>query len=91
MQAEVAVAEPEPALAGELGHRLERVPRLRRAAPAALVVGDARETVEDAVEVGAHVQAEDLDVVRNVPYDGDVVWIDYSGHASKEPSSPDAA
>src|SRR5205085_2240263 len=91
VDAEIAVAEAEPALAAELGDRLERAPRLAGASPTPLVVAEAREPVDDAVEVGADVQAEDLDVVRDVPYDGDVVWFDYNGHAPKEPGSPDAA
>ena len=78
MEAEVAVAEPEPRLAAELAGRLERVPGLVGAAPAALLVGDARERVEDAVEVGRDVQAEHLDVVADVAYDGDVVRVDDS-------------
>jgi hypothetical protein len=73
METDVAVAQPEPALAPEVVDRLEGVPRLRGAAPAALVVGKAREAVENAVEIGAHVKAEHLDVVRHVPYDGHVV------------------
>ena len=48
---------------------LERVPRLVRPAPAALLVGEPGERVEDAVEVGRDVQAEHLDVVADVADD----------------------
>ena len=91
VQAEVAIAEPEPGLAAELGHRLERTPALVGAPPPSHVVGAAGERVEDAVEVGRHVQPEQLDVVRHVAYDGNVAWIDDSHHAAQEPRAPNAA
>ena len=46
--------------------RLERVRRLVADAPAALLVEQAGEGVEDGVEVGRDVQAEDLEVVADV-------------------------
>ena len=91
MQPEVAVAEPEPGFAAELRHRRERVPGLVRAAPAALLVGDAGEGVEHAVEVGGDVQAEHLDVVPHVAYDGYVVRFDDSDHSAQEPRAADTA
>src|SRR5262245_41206909 len=48
---EVAVAEPEPVLAAELRDGRERVPRLVRSSPAAFLVGDPGERVEDAVQI----------------------------------------
>ena len=52
VEPEIAVAEPEPVLAAERGDRPERLPRLACAAPAALLVVQPGERVEDAVEVG---------------------------------------
>jgi hypothetical protein len=49
---EVEVAEGEPILAAERADRLERVPRLVAAAPAAPFVGETSQRVEDRVEVG---------------------------------------
>jgi hypothetical protein len=66
VQSEVPVAEPEPSLAAERLHRLECMPRLVRTAPATLVVGQIRQCVEDAVEVGRGEETEDLDVVADV-------------------------
>ena len=66
MEPQVAVAEREPVLAAERAGRLECAPGLVAAAPAAPLVGDARERVEDRVEVGRDVQAEHLDVVADV-------------------------
>ena len=57
VEAEVAVAEPEPVLAAERRDRAERLPGLARPAPAALLVVQAGERVEDAVEVGRDVRA----------------------------------
>src|SRR5690242_9607550 len=51
MQAEVAVAEPEPRVAAELLDARECIPRLVRATPAALLVRDSCERVEHAVEI----------------------------------------
>ena len=91
MQADVAVAEPEPRLAAELRDGVERLPRLARAAPAALLVGEAGERVEDAVQIGRDPKAQHLDVVRDVAYDGNVAWIDYTDEAAQEPRATDAA
>ena len=91
VQADVAVAEPEPGLAAELRDRLERLPRLAGAAPAALLVGEPRQRVEDAVEVGRDPQAQHLEVVRDVADDGDVVRIDDTEQPAQEPRPTDAA
>ena len=71
MQAEVAVAELEPVRAAELRHGLERVPRLVGASPTALVVQQARERVEDAVDVGRDAEPEGLEVVADIHDRGD--------------------
>ena len=52
MKPEVAVSELEPVLTADRRDDLQRVPRLVRAAPAASLVRDVRERVEDAVEIG---------------------------------------
>ncbi len=52
MQPEIAIAEPEPGVAAHGANGFERVPRLAGPAPAAFVVGEAGERIEDAVEVG---------------------------------------
>ena len=70
VEPEVAVAEPEPVLSSPARRRLERVPGLVGSSPAALGVDEPAERVEQAVEVGRDVQAEDLDVVSDVADDG---------------------
>jgi len=91
VQADVAVAEPEPRLAAQFRNGVERLPRLAGAAPAALLVGEARERVEDAVQIGRDPKAQHLDVVRDVAYDGNVAWIDDTYDAAQEPRATDAA
>src|SRR5882672_10842775 len=85
MQPEVEVAEPEPRLATEARNRLECLPGLAGAPPTALVVGEAGQRVEDAVQIGRDSKAQHLEVVRNVAYDGNVAWIDYTNEAAQEP------
>ena len=70
---------------------LERVPGLVGAAPAALLVGHARERVEDAVEVGRDVQAEHLDVVADVADHRHVGRVDDRDDAAQEARAADAA
>ena len=91
VQADVAVAELEPRLPAKRGHGVERVPALVGAAPAALLVGEAAQGVEHAVEIRRDMEAEHLDVVPHVAYDGDVVCIDDSRNATEEPCSADTA
>ena len=69
VEAEIAVAEPEPVLAAEGRDRAERFPRLAGPAPAALLVVEAGEGVEDAVEVGRDRHPEHLEVVADVADD----------------------
>ena len=76
VEPEVAVAEPEPVLAAECGDGPERLPGLARAAPAAFLVVQARERVEDAVEVGRDGETEDVQVVADVADHGHVARID---------------
>jgi hypothetical protein len=66
VEAEVPVAEREPRLAAEAAGGRERVRRLVAHAPAALLVEEPGERVEDGVEVGRDVEPEDLDVVADV-------------------------
>jgi hypothetical protein len=91
MKPEIAVPELEPGVATEFRCRAERVPRLTGATPAALLVGEAGERVEDRVEVRRHMQSEHLDVVRHVAYYGKVVWIAYSEKPAEEPRSTHSA
>src|SRR5205814_10732453 len=65
-EAEIAVAEREPVLAAECAHGLECLPGLAASSPAALLVGEAGECVEDRVEIRRDVEAEHLDVVADV-------------------------
>src|SRR5262249_13404661 len=90
VKADVTVTEAEPVLTAEPADGLERVPGLVRAPPAALLVCDTGERVEDAVEVGRDVEAEHLYVVPHVSYDGCVVSFDYSHDAAQEPRSTHA-
>ena len=67
MEPDVTVAELEPGLVvAELLRGVERVPRLAAPAPAALLVVDVGERVEQAVEIGRDVQPEHLGVVADV-------------------------
>ena len=66
MEPEVEVAEEEPSLATPLPSRLERSPRLPGPTPAALLVVQSGERVQNGVEVGRDMEAEHLDVVADV-------------------------
>ena len=90
VQADVAVAEPEPALPAEPRSLLERVPRLVRAPPAALVVPDPGEPVEHAVEVGGDVEAEHLEVVPDVADHGQLDGRDDLDEPAQKARSADA-
>ena len=87
VEAQVEIAEPEPRLPAERAHGLEHAPRLVRAAPAAALVVETGERVEDRVEVGRDVQAEHLEVVADVADDGDVARLDDVDEALDEPRS----
>ena len=84
VEAEVAVAETKPALAAPLPSGLERAPRLDGAAPASLAVDQARERVQQAVEVGRDVNAEELEVVADVADHGQLVRAEHSGEPARE-------
>ena len=87
VEADVAVAEPEPRLAAERADRVERVPGLVRSAPAALLVVQSRERVQDAVEVGRDVHAEHLEVVADVSDHRDVGRRDALDDGAREPAA----
>ena len=87
VEAQVEIAEPEPRLPAERAHGLEHAPRLVRAAPAAALVVETGERVEDRVEVGRDVQTEHLEVVADVADDGDVARLDDVDEALDEPRS----
>ena len=91
MQAEIAIAEPEPALAAEPPRFLEGDPGLVRPSPAALLVGDVGQRIQDAVEIGRDVKTEHLDVVADVPDHGDACRIGRAHETAQEPRAADAA
>src|SRR6266498_6101010 len=62
-------------LAPESGHRVERIPGLVLAPPATPLVAKARERVEDRIEVGRDVQAEDLGGGADVADDRHVLGV----------------
>ena len=70
MKAEIPVAETKPLIPSPGGRRLEGVPGFVGSSPAALRVDEPAERVEQAVQVGRDVQAEDVDVVTDVSDDG---------------------
>ena len=91
VEAEVAVAEPEPVLAAERGDGRERLPGLACPAPAPLLVVQAGERVEDAVEVGRDGEPEHLEVVADVADHGHVVrgsTASTSPRAKRAPPTP---
>ena len=90
VEAEVAVAEPEPVLAAEGRHGCERLPRLAGPAPAALLVVEACEGVEDAVEVGRDRHPEHLEVVADVADDRQICAPGRIDQAACEPRAADA-
>ena len=91
MQPEVEVAELEPAFAAQLANRLEGAPRLVRSPPAALVVAESRNRVDDRVEVGRDMEPEHLDVVADVSDDRDVRGRNDVHQAADEPRAANSA
>src|SRR6185437_9094761 len=91
MEPEVAVSELEPGLAPELLDRVARVPRLVCTPPAALLVAQAGERVEQRVEVGRDVEAVHLQVVADVRDHGNVARRDDLGQRLNEARAADAA
>ena len=84
VEPDVAVTEPEPVLPTEARRRLEGVPGLAGSPPAALVVDEPAERVDEAVEVGRDVEAEDLDVVADVADDRELSGLEDVVEASRE-------
>src|SRR5258706_10564801 len=76
MRREVTVTEAEPARAGAIGGELGQDGEgLVGAPPALLLVDPAAQRVHDGVQVGADVQAEQVDVVAGVADDRDLgIW-----------------
>jgi hypothetical protein len=70
---EVAVAEPEPGRPDSVERQLvAHRERLVGSAPALFLMDAATERVHDGVEIGAHPQPEQSDVIGGVPDHGDV-------------------
>ena len=91
MEADVEVAEHEPALPAPGPRRLERLPRLARPPPAALGVVQAGEAVEDGVEVGRDVEPEHLEVVADVADDRQLARPEHVVQPGRELGAADAA
>ena len=91
VQAEVEVAELEPVFASERAHGLQRAPGLVGTPPAALLVVQPCERVQDRVEVRRDVQPEHLDVVADVPDHGDLSRLDGVDQSPDEPRAAHAA
>ncbi len=90
VETEIAVAEPEPVLAAERRDRLEGAPALVRAAPTSLLVVQAGQRVEDAVEIRRDGHPEHLEVVADVADHGHVRGVDRRRQAAREPGAADA-
>ncbi len=89
---DVHVAQAEPAGPGAVGGKLGQDGEgLAGPAPALLLVDAAAEGVHDGVQVGAHVQAEQHDVVAGVADDGDLGVRDCRFQPAQEPGGPDSA
>jgi hypothetical protein len=69
---EIAVAQTEPGVVAETGEGIERVERIAAETEAALLVGEAGQVVEDDIDVGGDVEAEELGIVADVGDDRDV-------------------
>ena len=91
MEPQVAVAELEPRLRAELLGRGARVPGLVRATPALLGVEQARERVDDRVEVGRDVETRYLEVVADVADNGDAARAERLGQRQREARAAEAA
>ena len=91
MDTEISIAEPEPALSAPVGGGLDGVPRLVRPAPAALRVDETGERVEQAVEIGRDVEAEDLDVVADVADHRELAGLEHGCESSGEACATAAA
>ena len=84
MEPDVAVSEPKPVLRTEARRRLERIPGLAGSPPTALVVDEPTKRVDEAVEVGRDVEAQDLDVVADVADDRELPGLEGGVEASRE-------
>jgi 2-phospho-L-lactate guanylyltransferase len=91
MEAEITVAEREPAFTADPGRQLECVVGLVADAPASLLVEQIGERVQDGVEVGRDLEAEDLEVVSDVDDRSNRVRARRSGErvdAARAPKAP---
>src|ERR687897_1461534 len=91
MHPEIPVAELEPRFASKIGDRLERVPGLAGSPPTSFLVVQAGERVQDRVEVGRDVEAENLEVVADVPDHRHTRGSHGIDEAAHEPRATDAA
>src|SRR5207248_6982608 len=91
MEPQVPVTELEPGLSAEELDRLARIPRLTGTPPAALLVPEAGEPVEERVEVRRDVEAVHLEVVAHVRDDGQLAGVDDLRQRLHEAGAADAA
>jgi hypothetical protein len=91
VEAEVEVAEPEPVLPAPRACGFERVPRLPGTAPAAPLVEQARQRVQEAVEIGRDVHPQHLDVVADVADDRELAGREHVPQPPREAGSSTAA
>ena len=91
VRGEVAVAELEPGLAPVAPHHLERVERLLREAPAALLVREVGQRVHHRVHVRRDVEPPVLEVVPRVHDHGERSRREGAGEAVDEAGAADAA
>ena len=91
MKTEVTLAEPKPRRSSERLRSFERVPRLFCPTPAPFVVRQARERVQNAVEIGRDRKPEHFEIVADVHDRRNVRGIDCRHDSSQETSAADAA
>src|SRR5262249_58372191 len=87
---QVAVAELEPGRLAEPAEGTEAGERLASEPPAPLRIGAAGERVEDGVQIGRHVEPEELLVVPGVADDDEPPGISAPREAPQEAGSSDA-
>ena len=88
---EIAVAEPEPGLAAEAAECIHERPRLAGDAPAGLRIGNARQRVNDCVDVWTDMQTEMLEIVAYVDDDSQFLRRQDTGKSVRKLCAADAA
>ena len=91
MGGKIAVAEPEPGLAAEGTERIHERPCFAGDAPAGLRIGDARERVNDRVDVWTDMQTEMFEIVADIDDDSQILGRQDTGKSLRELRAADAA